>query len=165
MTKLRDAIAFLDQSVPNPHVGLPDEVFYYVSKTTPFMNVDLLIKDERGRVLLSWRDDDYTETGWHVPGGIIRFKETMEQRIQKVAQREIGIDVDYDVAPLAVNEMIQYQQVYRSHFISLLIGCRVPPGFMPDNGTLNPTDAGYLQWHQGCPDDLIPCHRVYAPFL
>ncbi|MDB4264988.1 hypothetical protein N9893_02880, partial [bacterium] len=87
---LKEAITSLDRSIQNATEGLPDEVFYFVSRTTPLVNVDLLIKDEDGRTLLAWRDDLYSGTGWHVPGGIVRFKETFESRVLKVAEIEIG---------------------------------------------------------------------------
>ncbi len=89
---ITDAIAILDRQVSNPSAGLPDELFFFISRTTPMVNVDLLIKDENRRTLLAWREDSIAGTGWHIPGGIIRFKETFEQRIQKVAQLEVGID-------------------------------------------------------------------------
>ncbi len=162
---LKEAVAILDEAVPNPNAGLPDDVFYFVSRMTPLINVDLLIKDSRGRVLLSWRDDEYTPTGWHIPGGIIRFKETMGERVQKVAHREIGIDVSFDPIPIAINEMIQWKQASRSHFISLLINCRVPDDFEPDNKGRTHTDPGYLLWHQAVPVNLIDCHGVYARYF
>ena len=77
-------------------MGLPDEVFYYISRTTPLVNVDLLIKDENGRTLLSWRNDRYAGKGWHVPGGIVRFKETLETRVQKVAEIEVGVNISFE---------------------------------------------------------------------
>ena len=49
---ISDAIEILERHVPNPSVGLPDEVFYYISKTTPLVNVDLLIKDEQERPII-----------------------------------------------------------------------------------------------------------------
>jgi len=63
------AISFLDYNVPNPTEGLPEELFLYITIITPLINVDLLIKDENGRTLLSLRDERYTGIGWHVPGG------------------------------------------------------------------------------------------------
>jgi colanic acid biosynthesis protein WcaH len=86
---IAEAIAVLDKHVPNPSTGLPDELFYYISKTTPLVNVDLLIKDEKGRTLLSWRNDQYCGRGWHIPGGIVRLKETLEARVKKVANLSI----------------------------------------------------------------------------
>ena len=76
-----EAIKFLKQNVPNPSKGLPEDLFYYISSTTPLINVDLLIKDENGRTLLAWRNDQYIDRkGWHIPGGIVRYKETIEKR-------------------------------------------------------------------------------------
>ena len=54
-----DAVQILVDAVPDPNTGLPDEIFYYISRTTPFINVDLLIKDAQGRTLLAWRDDEH----------------------------------------------------------------------------------------------------------
>ena len=90
------AIATLVEAVPEPSLGLPDSVFYYISRTTPLVNVDLLIKDENGRTLLSWRNDQYAGIGWHLPGGIVRFKERLETRVEKVAETEIGTAVRFD---------------------------------------------------------------------
>ena len=160
-----DAVQILVDAVPDPNTGLPDEIFYYISRTTPFINVDLLIKDAQGRTLLAWRDDEHAGTGWHVPGGIIRFKETIEERIRQVSLREIGTLVDFDPQPLAVNEMIHHDRDLRGHFISLLYSCRLDGAFVPDNRGRKPTDAGYLAWHDSCPENLIVFHRIYSQYL
>ena len=52
---------------------------------TPLVNVDLLIKDS-GRTLLTWRDDEFYGPGWHIPGGILGFKERALDRLAKVAE-------------------------------------------------------------------------------
>ena len=88
---IADAIAVLDKQVPNPSAGLPDEVFFYISRTTPLVNVDLLIKDENERILLIMERRPVCRKGWHVPGGIVRFKETLESRVKKVAETEMGL--------------------------------------------------------------------------
>jgi colanic acid biosynthesis protein WcaH len=160
-----EAVAALDASVPDPSQGLPDEVFYYVSRVTPMVNVDLLVKDERGRTLLSWRDDPYAGKGWHVPGGIIRFRETMETRIRQVAATEIGAPVSFDPLPLAINQIIHPERAIRGHFISLLFRCQLPGAFVPANRGLSRHDAGYLMWHGSCPDDLLELHGIYRSYL
>jgi colanic acid biosynthesis protein WcaH len=38
----------------------------------------------KGRTLLTWRDDESFGAGWHVPGGIIRYKETAADRIVRL---------------------------------------------------------------------------------
>ena len=58
---------------------LPAKEFLEISKKTPLINVDLLIENEDGDVLLSWRDDEYCGTGWHIPGGIIHHGRPYEK--------------------------------------------------------------------------------------
>ena len=160
-----DAISVLDKQVQNPSNGLPNEVFYYISRTTPLVNVDLLIKDEKGRTLLSWRNDQYAGKGWHVPGGIVRFKETLETRIKKVAETEIGVAVSFDATPIALNQLIHPNRDIRSHFISILYKCFLPCTFIPQNKKLSPEDEGYLMWHEFCPDNLIKYHEMYRRYI
>ena len=160
-----DAISVLDKDITNPSKGLPDEVFYYISRMTPLVNVDLLIKDENERILLAWRDDQYSGKGWHVLGGIVRFKETLETRIQKVAETEIGVDVKFDTTPVTVKQVIHHGRETRSHFISLLYNCFLSETFIPENKGLTSRDPGYLQWHDSSPDDLLKCHKMYLEYF
>jgi len=162
---IAEAIAVLDKHVPNPSAGLPDEVFFYISKTTPLVNVDLLIRDENGRALLSWRNDQYSGKGWHLPGGIVRFKETLETRVKKVAETEIGTDISFDAVPMALNQIIYPERDIRSHFISILYKCFLPSTFIPENKGLSNEDAGYLMWHDSCPDNLIEVHKIYRKYI
>lgn len=156
-----DAIAILKKQVINPSAGLPEELFHYISEVTPMINVDLLIKDENGRTLLSWRDDQYTGRGWHLPGGIIRFRETLETRLKKVAETEIGAPVKFESTPIAINEIINNKQDIRGHFISILYKCFLSSAFIPKNKGLSETDPGYLSWHETCPDNLLVFHEIY----
>lgn len=162
---LTQAAAVFDRHVPNPSAGLPDPVFYCISRMTPLINVDLLIKDENGRILLAWRDDRFAGTGWHVPGGIIRFRETMVERLRKVMQLEIGTEVAFDPEPVAIHEIIADHTRDRGHFISLLFNCRLSSSFAPANSGLEPTSPGFLQWHDACPDNLLPLQGVYRRFM
>jgi len=162
---IKEAVKFLRKQVPDPSKGLPDEIFFYICCTTPMVNVDLLIKDEKGRTLLSWRDDKYSGRGWHVPGGIIRFREKIETRIKKVAESEIGTNVSFDKVPLAINELIYPELKKRSHFISILYKCFIPSTFILRNKGLTEKDPGYLKWHDSCPRNLLKYHKIYRKFL
>lgn len=162
---IKDVIEFLDKNVPDPKIGLPEDLFLYISRITPMVNVDLLIKDELGRTLLSWRDDKYAGTGWHIPGGIIRFKESFETRIKKVAEIEIGSEIKFDLNPLAINQTFNNDQDIRGHFISLLYKCALPASFIPDNKELKENDPGFLKWHESCPDNLLKFHEIYRKYF
>lgn len=161
---IREAIKLLDKHIPNPSLGLPDELFFFVSRMTPMVNVDLLIKDEKGRILLSWRDYKYDGTGWHVPGGIVRFKENLETRILKVAEEEIGAKVEFDPVPIAINQIICNHNT-RGHFISMLYNCFLSSKFVPKNIGLKKEDIGYLKWHSSCPINLIKVHEIYRKYM
>lgn len=159
------AISTLVETVPDPSLGLPDEVFNYISRMTPMVNVDLLIKDEIGRTLLSWRNDQYSGKGWHIPGGIVRFKEKLETRVEKVAENEIGATVQFDPEPFALHQMIHREREIRGHFISLLYKCFLTGTFSPRNEGVSIGDGGYLMWHDRCPENLLPVHEVYRKYI
>jgi colanic acid biosynthesis protein WcaH len=162
--KLLEAIETVESYIDNPKVGLPQSVFYFVTRLTPMVNVDLLIKDQNNRVLLAWRQDQFAGAGWHIPGGIIRYKETIENRIQEVARNEIGCEVSFDPKPLVTNQIHRTHDT-RGHFISFLYNCTIDESFIPDNSDLDKTDPGYLVWHDECPDNLIEVHELYRPFI
>ena len=63
----------IEQYIDDPREGLTEEIFYFISKLTPLVNVDLLIKNELNETLLTWRHDKFYGPAWHIPGGIIRF--------------------------------------------------------------------------------------------
>ncbi|MCX7661458.1 MAG: NUDIX domain-containing protein [Candidatus Omnitrophica bacterium] len=159
-----EAINFLNKQISNPSKELPKEIFLFVSRITPLVNVDLLIRDEKGRTLLAWRDDKYAGRGWHLPGGIVRFKERLEARIQKVAKEEIGVLVKPDPVPLAINQIICRHRT-RGHFISFLYHCFLSSSFVPKNKGLKEKHPGYLKWHKNCPRNLIKAHQIYRKYI
>jgi len=161
---MKKALKIIDDHASNPEQGLPEEIFLFISRKTPMINVDLLIKDEKGRILLAWRKDKYSGAGWHVPGGIIRYKEKIEKRIKEVARLEIGVPVKFDKTPIAINQFI-LKQKERAHFISLLYNCFLESGFMPKNKGLKPGDSGYLKWHSKPPANLIKVHEIYRKHM
>lgn len=150
----------------NPREGLPTPVFRLISQLTPLINVDLLIRDENGRTLLTWRSDEFYGPGWHIPGGIIRFKEQIGMRISKVAESELGCAVDFDPAPISMREVMAPDRDVRGHFISLLYACRLRTPPAPELGAINvPPQNGQWQWHETCPDQLIRVHEMYRPYI
>lgn len=155
----------LMEVTPDPTNGLPEEIFLLISRLTPMVNVDLLVKDQQCRTLLSWRNDVHTGQGWHVPGGIVRFKETLEQRLTQVARLEIGAEVKWEPTPITIQQLIHTKREHRGHFISFLYLGSVYEGFLPVNKGLTSKEAGYLAWHERCPTDLLPVHEIYRPFI
>ena len=158
--------AYLEARADEIRRGLPEDLFRLVSRLTPLVNVDLLIKDDQTRTLLTWRDDEFYGAGWHIPGGIIRFRETAAERVLAVARDELRAEVTFQPAPIWVAEIIDRTRKTRGHFISLLYRCALtsaPGAELEYRG--GPPAPGLWQWHTGCPPDLLPVHRAYERFL
>ncbi len=161
-----DAIAVLDKQVPNPSTGLPDDLFFFISRMTPLINVDLLIKNEDNHTLLTWRDDGLLAPGWHIPGGIIRYKETIPSRIKALAACELGTVVEFKANPLSVNEVIHKAFKNRGHFISFLYECRLISPLDEKRRYLKGLPKpGEWAWHSKCPNNLISAHKMYRDFI
>ena len=148
--------------IGNAREGLPEDVFLLVSQLTPLVNVELLIKDEEKGTLLTWRHDDYYGPAWHLPGGIVRFKELVSTRIKKVAKSELGATISFDSEPIEVNEIMNKNRDIRGHFLSLLYSCKLTSPLNKDLMFIdeNPIN-GYWRWFKVCPDNLIYQHETY----
>jgi ADP-ribose pyrophosphatase YjhB (NUDIX family) len=71
---------------------LSDEDFKFVYSRANRLTVDLVVRTEAGmilalRTLPSWNGM------WHLPGGAILYQERIEDAIQRIAQRELGVAV------------------------------------------------------------------------
>lgn len=154
-------------TIGDPNIGLPEPLFLLVSRLTPLINVDLLIKNDSGNTLLTWRDDQFHGPGWHVPGGIIRFKETAQARIHKVAMNEFGGTVIAEDRALAINELIAPRRNVRGHFISMLYRCRLTSQLDATRQAFSDhsLQAGQWRWHAKSPANLIEQHECYRSFI
>lgn len=145
--------------------GMPEEVFLAISTVIPIPNVDLLIRDAYGRILLSWRDDMYFGKGWHIPGGCIRFKESMEERVQETAISELQTKVNINPVPLAVRDVIvgknEQEPRIRAHHLAVLFECGLPEHYSIDHQEKAENDVGFLKWFSKIPDNILKVHDCY----
>lgn len=164
---MKKIIDQLESLIKDPSKELPEDVFLFVSRITPLINVDLLIKDEQNHTVLTWRDDGYCPPGWHIPGGIVRYKETISDRIKAVAASELGAKVKFKKDPLAINEIIHPSRGNRGHGISLLHECTLI-GPLDENRRYEKgiPKPGEWAWHKKCPNNIIPVHNeIYRRFI
>jgi len=164
--EMNKVIDCLESSIINPQKGLPEDIFLFVSRLTPMINVDLLIKNEQKHTLLIWRDDGYWTPGWHIPGGIIRYKEKISDRINAVAECELGAAIECKEHLLSVSEIIDLAQKNRGHFISLLYECTLinqPNDKLRFKGGM--PKSGEWMWHDKCPNNLISVHGIYRKYI
>jgi colanic acid biosynthesis protein WcaH len=167
LQRLTSAVAVINELLPNSKEGLPDEVFYLMSRLTPLINVDLLIVNEQNQKLLTWRDDQFYGPGWHIPGGIIRFKELAETRIIKVAELELGATVCCDARPLVVREIMNPKRDIRGHFISMVYKCKLTSQLRSEMEASNAeaTLKGQWQWFSAMPSNMIKQHLQFEDLI
>lgn len=163
---------YIKENGIDPEKGLGQELFLTISSLVPIVNVDLLVYNEQGQFLLTKRNDPHCGKGWHVPGGCVRFKETCEERIRKVALKELGIkDITFDKNPIKVFEIIHNDkrpisnQNERAHFITLVYKCHVDDSCQINNRELTEDDAGFIRWFDKLPDDLLSIQNCYRDII
>lgn len=167
--ELAKAVELLREARLDATGGLPKELFWLTSSLTPITNVDLLIANEKGQILLARRDDAFHPKCWHIPGGCIRFGETMLERVHKTAMEELGSDVAVENEPMAIRDAIRQPIIERAypnerrHFISILFRCTLLGDIQ--NNELTENDAGYLKWFTKLPEDLVPIQHIYDDVL
>jgi len=151
---------------PDARGGMAVPLFLAVSRLTPLVNVDLLVSDADRRLLMTWRADSFYGPGWHVPGGILRFKEPAAHRIAEVARTELGVQVDPASEPWRVLELTSTERDVRGHFITLAYPCRLM-GALPGHrrATEHPAQPGQWAWFDQLPSDTIHQHRVYGSWF
>ena len=148
-------------SIDSARDGLPYHLFSYVSTITPLVNIDILLVDYSNRILLSWRDDGTYGPGWHIPGGVVRFKENLLSRVSKVCSNELSIDSISDIQLIQVNQIMNKHRDFRGHFLSFLFVARCDSTALPSV----PPEQGTCQWFDVIPHPVIPQHARFIPVI
>lgn len=161
--KIKKNIRYLEKSIADPKKGLPDDIFYFIGRMTPYVNVDLLIQSPIHGTLLTWREDLNTGSGWHIPGGIIRFKEKIKDRIFKVGITEIGINILKFKGPLEFSQLISHKKE-RSHFISLLYQCEITVSQLKEILRICKKNKG-IKFFKKVPKKMLKLQVNYKKFI
>ena len=147
----------------NQRDGLPQHLFNYVSSIVPMINIDIILIEKASNYFaLVWRDDGLYGPGWHIPGGIIRFKEGAKQRIIKTIISEIGVKPPESFQLLEINEIMNHTRDVRGHFISMLYKGIVEQRNIPKyHGNKSTLVNKCVYWFDHFPEDVISQHKRY----
>ena len=72
---------------------LNDTDFLHIVDVTPLVSIDLILRNERGEVLLGRRAKRPAQGLWFVPGGRIRKNERVPDALQRISRRELGVTI------------------------------------------------------------------------
>lgn len=74
---------------------MPFEVWREIVSLVPAPTVEVLISRNDKDFLLTERNDKYWQ-GWHIPGGYLLAKETIEDACNRLAKKELGMGVNFE---------------------------------------------------------------------
>ena len=137
-------LSLLLKKIDNPHEGLPQPIFDALCDLVPFVACELAIVDKKKGVLLTWREDKWWH-GWHFPGGLLRFRENFEERIERVAWEELGINLSKIKFLFPKN----CNQGARGHVVSLFFLCETE--MTPKKG----------KFFKKMPKNIIDAHKEF----
>ncbi|WP_340017329.1 NUDIX domain-containing protein [Paenibacillus sp. FSL K6-1318] len=89
------------------------------------MGVGAVILNERGEVLLAWRNRQPEQHTWSIPGGKVDPYESLETAVIREIKEEVDLDIAID-SLLCTAETIQPEQ--KEHWISVLYSTKVISG-------------------------------------
>lgn len=134
---------------------LSDEEYNFIYSRVPRICVDLLVKNRKGEALLTQRTIEPYLNHWHFPGGRIRFKESIEDAVKRIAKGELGIELDNIGIMIGTCQFPdEMQKEQERHSISI-----VHEIVLPDDITLSAQDK--YKWCSEIPYPTIPPQALF----
>ena len=93
-------------------MNLDRSVFLEVVRHTPLISIDLVIRDDAGRVLIGLRNNEPARDTWFVPGGRILKDETLDAAFLRISSAELGRETGRDEARF----LGVYEHLYDANF-------------------------------------------------
>jgi colanic acid biosynthesis protein WcaH len=83
--------------------------------STPLVSIDLIIRNPSHKVLLGKRINRPAKGYWFVPGGRILKNETINQALQRISEKEVGLNL-LTKAPRLLGA---YDHIYDDNFLNI----------------------------------------------
>lgn len=88
------------------------EAFLGVIDAAPLVSIDIILKDNLGRVLLGVRNNRPAQGYWFVPGGRIRKNESLKSAMSRISKAELGFEIEWAETRL----LGAYDHIYDDNF-------------------------------------------------
>jgi hypothetical protein len=73
---------------------LSQQEFDSIYSKVPRLTIEIIVKNDENHIYLTKRAIEPCKGQWHLPGGTVRFGELMIEAVQRIAKRELSIDVE-----------------------------------------------------------------------
>lgn len=163
------------QNNPNQQtpVFLSEADFRQAVSALPLISIDLCITDPAQRLLVGLRTNPPAKDWWFTPGGRIRKNEAQEQALQRIAQGELGFDLDaFDQLRNRMQLMGAWDHFYPDSAFSPHISTHYVnmPYWLPLSWAeldllhlpLNEQDAQHAQWQWMPVEEAATHERVHV---
>lgn len=134
---------------------LSDEDYDFIYSRVPRICVDLLVKNSKRQILLTQRTIEPYLNHWHFPGGRIKFRESIETAVRRIAKGELGIELSNIGKVVGTCQFPEeYQKGQPRHSISI-----VHEILLPD--VINLTTQDKYSWFDKIPNPTIPPQQQF----
>ena len=139
------------------------EILFLLGTYFPQLNVELIIRDSEEKTLYIWRDDEFGNVGWHLPGGMWANEEILKKS-RKSFREETNLKINSVkiTGPISFSEVIHNIPGIRSHFNSFVYLVNSKDKF--NNFDLDSLSEKFLL-SQDVPKKIIKNHTRYIPLL
>ncbi len=121
---------------------IPEDDFKNIYSKVPRATIELLIFRDEG-LLLTKRSIEPCFGKWHIPGGTIYFGETIDKAAKRIAQNELGVDIEI------IREIghIEYPIMYKEGYYGWPIGIALEVKTIAGNprGSEQGEEVGYFK--------------------
>lgn len=129
---------------------LSDDDYDFIYSRVPRVCADLLIVNSKGQVLMTKRTIEPYLDHWHLPGGRVKFKESVKDALNRVSKAELGVEVGDEIKLVGYCEYPdEIQKEQDRHSISLVHIFEVDDDIKLDAGEK-------YQWASEMPELVIP---------
>ncbi len=135
---------------------LTEAEFRAIYAKVPRLCVDLIIRDEDGRILLAKRSIAPFLNLWHIPGGAVYFGETIEMATKRIAQEELGLEVKSDRLLDVLVHPDEYKDDWHGWPVSLEIETIIISGT-----PLKDENASEIGFFAKLPQPMVESHRLF----
>lgn len=134
---------------------LTSEEFKDIYSKVPRLCVDVIIKTEEG-ILLTLRNEESWNGLWHIPGGTVYYKESLEDAVRRVAREELGIEVEVEKLLGYIEYFDEDKERGFGYAISVEFLCN------PQSSEFNLNEQSTeVKLFKTLPENIIPEHKEF----
>lgn len=134
---------------------LSDEEFFAIYNKVPRLNVDLLIRSDKG-ILLSLRTIEPNPDCWHLPGGTVYKGERIIDAATRIAKKETGLNIKTEKCLGYMEFPHEIRSGIEMHTISIVM-----EGSPIDGELRHDENAKELRYFGRLPEKMIPEHGKF----